>query len=116
MTGRTRREDNPHREAARRLSDRVCARRQALDLSQQALAERAQVSLGTVRAIERRAVVDPGVFTIDAIARALESSVDELLGRSTARRRRRAPREQVAQSATASGAASPRAAARREGG
>ncbi|MFF1531375.1 helix-turn-helix transcriptional regulator [Cellulomonas sp. NPDC058312] len=86
MVGRLPRDASPHLDAARRLADAIRARRIDLDLTQQAVAERAGVAYGTVRAIERRAVVDPGVFTISSIARALDTTVDELLGRRPRRR------------------------------
>ena len=47
--------------------------------SQQKLAERAGLAYGTVRAIETGAVVEPGVFTIDAIAQVLDVTITELL-------------------------------------
>lgn len=80
MVGRLSREASPHREAADRLGQAIRLRRLSLQLSQQAVADRAGVAYGTIRAIERKAVVDPGVFTISSIASALDVTVDELLG------------------------------------
>jgi transcriptional regulator with XRE-family HTH domain len=47
-------------------------------MSQQDLANRASVAIGTVRALERARSVDPSFFTVLALARALGLDVREL--------------------------------------
>jgi transcriptional regulator with XRE-family HTH domain len=47
-------------------------------LSQESLARQANVSLNTVRKIETLQSVEPGVFTIAAIAAVLGLNLDEL--------------------------------------
>jgi transcriptional regulator with XRE-family HTH domain len=77
--GRRRREESPHRDASRLLSERVQKRRLERGWSQQRLAQEAEVSMGTIRKIETQAVADPGVFTVAAIANALGVAVDRLI-------------------------------------
>jgi transcriptional regulator with XRE-family HTH domain len=61
------------------LSNRVQALRREKDWSQQKLAERADLSIGTIRAIETKRCKDPGVFTVRKIAHAFGCSIDELV-------------------------------------
>ena len=79
MPGRRRKADSPYLEAAARLARNVRSARAERGWSQQKLAERAGLAYGTVRAIETGAVVEPGVFTIDAIAQVLDVTITELL-------------------------------------
>jgi len=65
--------------AAAALSDAVRAGRADRGWSQQRLADRSGVSIGTVRAIETGRVKDPGVFTVRRIADAFGESLDRLL-------------------------------------
>jgi len=46
-----------------------------------AVALQAGISLDTLRKIERGAIASPAFFTVAALARALELSLDELAGR-----------------------------------
>lgn len=81
--GRRPKTQNPHGEASILLSGRVRARREQQGWSQQRLAEVAGVSYGTVRAIERGATQDPGVFTLLAVAGALGVSLGSLVDEDT---------------------------------
>ena len=62
------------------LGKRVQAVRKAAGLTQQDLCQRANLSYSTLAKIERGAIKTPSVFTIQGIARALNMSLDELLG------------------------------------
>ena len=62
------------------LAQRVRSQRKALDLSQEALARRADVSLNVINRLERGAITDPHVTTLSAVADALGISVGGLLG------------------------------------
>ena len=79
MAGRRKRSESPHLAAASALSAAIRTRRTALGWSQQRLAERASIAYGTVRAVERCAVTEPGLFTIRSIADALGCRLDDLL-------------------------------------
>jgi len=81
VPGRRRKVDSPHLEAAATLARNVRIVRGERGWSQQKLAERAGVAYGTVRAIETRAVIDPGVFTVQAIAQVLDVTIADLLRR-----------------------------------
>lgn len=61
------------------LSAKIARVRRTRGLSQQLLAERAGISIGTVRAIETGKTKDPGVFTVRSIASVLGLSLDQLL-------------------------------------
>ena len=75
--GRRRRADSRYVEGARRLSERLRALREQAGLSQEQLAVRAQVAVGTVRKIETGAVVEPGYFTVRALLQALGAADDD---------------------------------------
>lgn len=62
------------------FSKRVRARRRALDLSQEALARRADVSMSLVNQLERGLVTDPHYSTLVGLAEALDMSISELIG------------------------------------
>lgn len=72
MTGRARREDSAHLARSERLREALRGARRERGLSQQDLAARAGVAIGTVRAVETGRVVEPGFFTVLALAAALE--------------------------------------------
>jgi|SRR5665647_155183 len=82
MVGRRKRCDSPHAAAAEALAREIRRRRTARDWSQQRLAGEAGLSYGTIRAIERGAVTEPGFFTVRSIADAFGSSIDDLLSES----------------------------------
>ena len=81
MPNRPTRDVNPHREEAARLGRELKSRREDFKLSQQALAERAGIAIGTVRALESGRTVDPGLFTIINVVRALELQLEDVLDR-----------------------------------
>lgn len=76
--GRRPRDESPFAAAAEELSRRVREHRVQHGWSQQRLAQEAGVSIGTIRAIEGKRVMDPGVFTVRAIAGALSYPLAEL--------------------------------------
>lgn len=78
MPNRPRREDSPHRVASQRLSIALKASREAQGLSQQEVANRARVAIGTVRAIEAFRTVEPGYFTVLALAGTLGLNLEGL--------------------------------------
>ncbi len=69
------------------LGKRVQAARLAAGLSQGQLAERAGIAQAAISRIERGETVEPGVFVVAALARALDTTMDELV--SGDRRERR---------------------------
>lgn len=54
--------------------------RQAAGLTQQQLCQKANLSFSTLTKIERGAIKSPSIFTVQAIAGALGTSLDELIG------------------------------------
>ena len=64
----------------RGLGKRLQAARQAASLTQQQLCQKANLSFSTLTKIERGAIKAPSIFTIQSIATALGSSLDELVG------------------------------------
>lgn len=66
----------------RDLGKRLQAARQAAGLTQQKLCQRANLSFSTLTKIERGAIKSPSIFTIQAIANALDVSLDELVGQA----------------------------------
>lgn len=62
------------------LGKRLQAARQAGGLTQQQLCQKANLSFSTLTKIERGAIKSPSIFTIQAIAGALGSSLDDLVG------------------------------------
>ena len=64
------------------IGQRVKALRLARELSQEALARRADVSLNVVTRLERGVITDPHYSTLTALAVALGASVGELVGES----------------------------------
>lgn len=77
--GRRRRADSRFVEQARVLAWRLRSLRDQAGLTQEQLAARAGVAVGTVRKIETGAVVEPGFFTVLALARALGAGNNDLL-------------------------------------
>jgi DNA-binding XRE family transcriptional regulator len=68
MVGRARREDSSHLARSERLREALRGARRQSGISQQDLASRAGVAIGTVRAVESGRVVEPGFFTVLALA------------------------------------------------
>jgi putative hydrolase of the HAD superfamily len=66
----------------RSLGKQLQAARQAAGLTQQQLCHQANLSFSTLTKIERGAIKSPSIFTIQAIADALNVSLDELIGQS----------------------------------
>lgn len=62
------------------LGKRLQEARQRAGLTQQQLCQRANLSFSTLTKIERGAIKAPSIFTIQAIAGALETSLDNLVG------------------------------------
>jgi transcriptional regulator with XRE-family HTH domain len=69
--GRKKRAESRYAEQAVQLAARMRALRDQHGLTQQELAARAQVAIGTVRNIETATVVEPGYFTVLALLEAL---------------------------------------------
>lgn len=69
----------------RGLGKRLQKARQKAGLTQQQLCQRANLSFSTLTKIERGAIKSPSIFTIQAIAGAVGTSLDELAGNSPAR-------------------------------
>ncbi|WP_323032124.1 helix-turn-helix transcriptional regulator [Brachymonas denitrificans] len=67
----------------RRLGQQIAARRKAMDLTQDQLAERLEVDAETISRFERGATV-PSLVTLDRLAKILSSSTAELLSASSA--------------------------------
>lgn len=83
MTGRARREDSTHLAQSARLRDALRGARRERGISQQDLAVRAGVAIGTVRAVESGRVVEPGFFTVLALADALQLDAVAAAGSSS---------------------------------
>ena len=66
------------------LGKRLQEARQAAGLTQQQLCQQANLSFSTLTKIERGAIKAPSVFTIQAIATALGTSLDALIGQAPA--------------------------------
>jgi transcriptional regulator with XRE-family HTH domain len=62
------------------LGKRLQDARRAAGLTQQELCEKANLSYSTLAKIERGAIKSPSIFTIQNIAGALGTSLDELIG------------------------------------
>lgn len=62
------------------LGKRLQGARQTAGLTQQQLCQRANLSFSTLTKIERGAIKAPSIFTIQAIAGALDLGLDELMG------------------------------------
>src|ERR1700729_473993 len=66
------------------LGKRLQVARQAAGLTQQQLCQRANLSFSTLTKIERGAIKAPSIFTVQAIAGALGTGLDELVGAAAA--------------------------------
>lgn len=62
------------------LGSRLKAARQKAGLTQQELCQRANLSFSTLTKIERGAIKAPSIFTVQSIAAALDSNLNELVG------------------------------------
>jgi len=62
------------------LGKRLQAARRAAGMTQQVLCQKAALSYSTLTKIERGAIKSPSIFTIQSIATALGTSLDELIG------------------------------------
>lgn len=71
-------------EAGRRLAAVLSEQRQQWGRSAEDLARRAELSVETVRKIERGLVSNPGFFTVAALARHLDLRLDDLAEQATA--------------------------------
>ncbi len=69
------------------LGKHLQAARQKAGLTQQQLCQQANLSFSTLTKIERGAIRAPSIFTIQAIAGALGTNLDELIGAATPERR-----------------------------
>ncbi|MFI5801186.1 DUF488 family protein [Streptomyces sp. NPDC051677] len=67
----------PH-DHARALAQRVRAMREGRGWSRERLAKEASVAVGTLARLESEGAIQPGFFTVGAVAEALEVSLDEL--------------------------------------
>lgn len=79
MPNRRKREHVPHRDSAARLGAYLRDARESRQLTQQQLADLASVAIGTVQALERKRSVDPSLFTVIALARALSLDLPDVL-------------------------------------
>ena len=77
--GRRLKQDDPYKETSARLGTTVRKYRHQLSWSQQHLADQAGVSYATVRALETGVTQDPGVFTLLALADALQIQLADLV-------------------------------------
>lgn len=76
--GRNKRAESRYAEQAERLASRLRSLREQAGLSQEQLAARAELSAATIRKIETMTVIEPGYFTVLAIARALGAAAADL--------------------------------------
>ncbi|MFH9332551.1 DUF488 family protein [Streptomyces althioticus] len=67
----------PH-DHARALAQRVRALREARGWTRERLAQEAGIAVGTLARLESEGAIQPGFFTVGAVAEALEVSLDEL--------------------------------------
>lgn len=67
------------RSQGERLAASIRSRREGRDLSAESMARAADLSVDTVRRIERGVVPNPGFFTVAAMARVLELDLDGLV-------------------------------------
>ncbi|QOV36652.1 DUF488 family protein [Streptomyces ferrugineus] len=67
-----------HHNHARALAHRVRALREGRGWSRERLAKEAGIAVGTLARLESEGAIQPGFFTVGAVAEALEISLDEL--------------------------------------
>jgi len=77
--GRPSRESSKNLKQAKLLADRIKALRNRLNLTQEQLSQKSGISVYTISRLERGERVDPSVFTVDALAQTLGTTVDGLL-------------------------------------
>jgi len=77
--GRPSRETSKNLQRAKLLADRIKVLRNRLNLTQEQLAQKSGISVYTISRLERGERVDPSVFTVEALAQALGTTVDELI-------------------------------------
>lgn len=70
------------------LGSKIQLARQAAELTQEQLAKKAHIAYATLTKIERGAIKNPSIYTIDAIAQALNTQVDTLLKTTSIQRRK----------------------------
>ncbi|MFD7073452.1 multiprotein-bridging factor 1 family protein [Nocardioides sp. NPDC059952] len=78
MPNRPKRSESRYADEAGRLAEIIRRARQERRMSQQELATRAGISVGTVRALESKRTVEPGYFTVQVLAEVLRISAAEL--------------------------------------
>ena len=78
MPNRAKRSETRFAGQASRLAEMVRDARGLAGMTQQELATRAGVSIGTVRALESKRTVEPGYFTVLVLAGVLDIPVGEL--------------------------------------
>jgi DNA-binding XRE family transcriptional regulator len=76
--GRKKRAESRYVGQAERLAARLRALREQRGMTQEQLAAQAEVSVATVRNIERVAVVEPSLFTILAMVRVLGATIEDV--------------------------------------
>lgn len=76
--GRRKRAESRYTEEAALLAARLRALREQRGMTQEQLAARAEVSIATVRNIERVAVVEPSLFIVLAIVRVLGATIEDV--------------------------------------
>jgi DNA-binding XRE family transcriptional regulator len=76
--GRKKRAESRYAEQAERLAARLRALREQRGMTQEQLAAQAQISVATVRNIERVVVIEPCLFTVLAMARVLDATIDDV--------------------------------------
>ncbi|MFE9628462.1 DUF488 family protein [Streptomyces sp. NPDC006527] len=67
-----------HHDHARALAQRVRAMREGRGWSRERLAKEAGIAVGTLARLENEGAIQPGFFTVGAVAEAFEISLDEL--------------------------------------
>ncbi len=76
--GRRSRAESRYADQAERLAAQLRALREQHGMTQEQLAAQAQISVATVRNIERMVVVEPSLFTVLAIVRVLGVSIEDV--------------------------------------
>jgi DNA-binding XRE family transcriptional regulator len=76
--GRRKRAESRYAEQAERLAARLRALREQHGMTQEQLAAQAEISVATVRNIERVVVVEPCLFTVLAMVRVLGASIEDV--------------------------------------
>jgi transcriptional regulator with XRE-family HTH domain len=77
--GRRKREDSPYAEQAQRVASRLRSLREQAGLSQEQLAARTGLAVGTVRKIETGVVTEPGFFTVMTLLRILGARAEDMI-------------------------------------